>query len=136
VTARGPDHALVLFDGICNLCNGFVNFLIDRDPQKKFRFGALQSVQAEKILSAYGRNKLSDSIVLVDHGKLLKKSRAILEIAWILGGFWRIFYVFKIIPPPALDFLYDMVAATRYKIFGRREQCRVPTNDLMDRFLS
>ena len=130
------NDTIILFDGICNLCNGTVNLIIDHDPEFKFKFAALQSPAGAEVLSAVDLNsKYDKSIVLILEGKIYYKSRAILEIAKRLKGFWKIFYVFIIIPSPILNFFYDIVARYRYRIFGKRETCRVPTPELLKRFL-
>lgn len=125
---------VIFFDGICNLCNGAVNFIIDRDPKQKFQFASLQSTKAKELLP----NKLLDVdsiILLTKEGKLYNKSRAALEIAKNLSGFWFLLYIFKIIPRFISDGVYDLIAKNRYKWFGKRDTCRVPTSQLQERFL-
>ncbi|MGI9542775.1 MAG: thiol-disulfide oxidoreductase DCC family protein [Cyclobacteriaceae bacterium] len=128
--------AIVLFDGVCNLCNGAVNFVIDRDPKKKFVFASLQSFAAQELLKQF-HLPLSDfkSIVLIKQGVVFDKSNAVLEITRELGSGWPILYAFKIIPKFLRDGLYELIAKHRYKLFGKRDQCRVPTQDLLSRFL-
>ena len=129
-------YDIILFDGVCNLCNGAVNFIIDHDPGACFRFAALQSDAGREILSEYGIEEgYHQSIVLIRNGKTFRKSRAILEIARKLKGFWKIFYIFIIIPPPLLNIFYDLTAKYRYRIFGKRDSCRVPTPELLRRFI-
>jgi predicted DCC family thiol-disulfide oxidoreductase YuxK len=123
---------LILFDGVCNLCNGSVNFIIDRDPSEKFMFASLQSASAEKYLQSAN---YMDSIVYIKRDHIWYKSDAVLEIARELGGLWPVFCVFKIIPKKVRDWVYDWVASNRYRWFGKREVCRVPTKELKDRFL-
>ena len=128
--------AIVLFDGVCNLCNGAVNFIIDRDPNGYFRFGALQSAAARPILETHGLDASAlDSIVLVENGRAYRKSTAALRIARHLTGAWPLLYVLRAVPRPVRDFVYDWIAANRYRWFGKRDQCRIPTPELQARFL-
>ena len=129
---------IVLFDGVCNFCNGAVNFIIDRDQQGKFAFASLQSEVGSEILKNYRlttRYQALDSIVLVKNNRVYVKSRAALEIAKELDGGWPLFYTFIILPPFIRDFFYDLLAKYRYKLFGKSETCRIPTADIRDRFL-
>lgn len=128
--------AIVLFDGVCNLCNGAVNFVIDRDPKKNFIFASLQSSAAQELLKQF-HLPLSDykSIVLIKQGVVFDRSDAILEIARELGKGWPVLYAFKVIPKFIRDGLYKLIAKHRYKLFGKRDQCRVPTKDILTRFL-
>ncbi len=127
---------LILFDGVCNFCNFWVNFIIDRDSKAFFKFTALQSDTARQILKS---NKIDamkiDSIVLVINGKIFFKSSAAFQIARKLDGFWKLLYIFIIIPPFMRDRIYDFIASNRYKWFGKRETCRIPTDDEKHRFI-
>ena len=131
-----PKGNYILFDGVCNLCNGWVNFVIDRDPQGYFQFAPLQSDFARKML---GHHRLDadkmESIVLISNGRPYVKSRAVLEISRKLKGLWPILYVFVIIPGFIRNLVYDLVARYRYKWFGRTDQCRLPSKDLEKRFI-
>ena len=126
----------ILFDGVCNFCNASINFVIDRDSQKIFKFAALQSDVGQQILreNNFPQSEF-DSIFLTDGNKIYQKSDAALEIAKRLDGAWKIFYFFKIVPRFIRDFVYDLVAKNRYKIFGKSESCRIPTPELKERFL-
>ena len=129
---------IVLFDGVCNFCNSAVNFIIDRDKHGKFAFASLQSEIGIEIIKEHrlnARHKDLDSIILVKNNQVYIKSRAALEIARELDGGWPFFYVFIIIPPFILDFFYDLLAKYRYKLFGKSETCRIPTQEVRDRFL-
>jgi len=127
---------LILFDGVCNLCNASVNFVIDRDKHKKFRFLALQSEAGKKIMEEHKASTSSlESIVLIKQGKLFRKSTAILYIARDLIGPWPLFYFFIIVPTFLRDLVYDFVAQHRYSWFGKSDQCRVPTPELRERFV-
>ena len=127
---------LILFDGVCNFCNFWVNFIIDRDSKAFFKFTALQSDTARQILKS---NKIDamkiDSIVLVINGKIFFKSSAAFQIARKLDGFWKLLYIFIIIPPFMRDRIYDFIASNRYKWFGKRETCRIPTDNEKHRFI-
>ena len=128
---------MILFDGICNLCNGLVQFVIARDPSQKFRFGALQSHGAQRLLASTTPHTapVPDSIVLVDAGRVFTRSTAALRIARQLTFPSRLAYLFIVVPLPVRDWVYDWVASHRYGWFGRREVCMVPTPDLRARFL-
>ena len=128
---------IILFDGVCNLCNSSVNFVIDRDKQNAFVFAALQSKEGQDILKNFEMSdEYIDSIVLVKNGRLYKKSAAALHVSLKLSGLWPLMGVFSIIPPFIRDLVYDFIARNRYKWFGRRDECRIPTPDLQAKFLS
>jgi predicted DCC family thiol-disulfide oxidoreductase YuxK len=125
-----------LFDGECNLCNGAVQFVLRRDPRARFRFASLQSAAGRAVLEATGnRAALPDSIVLVQHGRVLVKSTAALAIARGLRWPWPLLAVFWLVPYPVRDLVYDWVARNRHRWFGRRQECWVPTPALRERFL-
>jgi len=127
---------IVLFDGVCNLCCFLVKFIIRRDPDKRFRFASLQSMKGQQILLNSELPVLdNNSVVYIKEGNYFYRSSAILNILFDLGGLWKIFYVFNIIPTFVLDYVYSIIAKTRYRIFGKRSTCLVPTLEIMDRFL-
>lgn len=129
-------HPILLFDGVCNLCNGFVQFVIARDPPGRFRFAALGTAAAASVLREVGvAEPLPDSIVLVEDGRVFTRSDAALRIARGLRFPWPLFYGFVAVPRFIRDRLYDAIAARRYRWFGRRETCMVPTPELKRRFL-
>lgn len=129
-------HALLLFDGVCNLCNTTVNFVIDRDPAGYFRFAALQSEAAAPHLARYGLDAaVLDSVVLIEDGRVYRKSTAALRVARRLRGAWPLLRLLLAVPRPLRDAVYDLVAANRYRWFGRRDACRIPTPALRARFL-
>jgi predicted DCC family thiol-disulfide oxidoreductase YuxK len=133
---RSAPHAVVLFDGVCNLCNGFVQFVIPRDPAGYFRFAALNSEAAARVLStARHDGPPVDSIILVEDGVAYVRSAAALRIARRLGFPWILGYGLMIVPRPVRDAIYDLVARRRYRWFGRRETCMVPGPGVRDRFL-
>jgi predicted DCC family thiol-disulfide oxidoreductase YuxK len=128
--------AVVLFDGVCNLCNGAVNFIIDRDPDGYFRFAPLQSdVAATYLDDADGPDADLSTIVLVEGGQTYVRSTAALRIARRLTGAWPLLFLAIVVPRPLRDAVYNWVAHNRYDWFGRRDECRVPTPALRDRFL-
>lgn len=136
----GEHHTItkdvLLFDGVCNLCNGAVNFIIDRDPNGHFQFAALQSDFGQEQLEKLGFNQEDfDSLVLLSEGKVHKKSGAALRIAGRLNGLYPLLKAFLIIPPFIRDGVYDIIARNRYKWFGKRDECRIPTPELRSRFI-
>lgn len=127
---------LVIFDGVCNLCNGTVQFIIKRDRKKKFSFTTYQSIIGQDILKHYGFPATDQStVVYVKKGIPYFKSKAVLEILRDLGCGWNLLYILIIIPPFIRDFVYDIIAKNRYWIFGKRESCMVPNSEILDRFL-
>ena len=128
---------VILFDGVCNLCNGFVQFVIARDPRAQFAFASLQSKAAARLLSKRPRwtESTPDSIVLIDGGTVYRESSAVLRIARGLGFPWALAYAAMAVPPPLRDWVYRWVARHRYRWFGRREVCMIPTPELRARFL-
>ncbi len=128
--------AVVLFDGVCNLCNGTVQFIIKRDKASKFHFAALQSAYGQAQLLKLGiPSSALQSIILIKSDQFYQRSNAVLEIARMLGGFWSIFYMLKIIPSFFRDWIYNGIAYNRYHWFGRQDQCMIPTPALKARFL-
>ena len=134
-TTTQIDIQVILFDGVCNLCNSSVNFVIDRDSKRKFRFAALQSKFGEELKQELGRDLDLDSVLLYRNSRLLDKSDAALEIARQLSGLWPILYVFKIVPKFIRDKVYDFIARNRYRWFGKEESCRIPTPELRSLFV-
>jgi predicted DCC family thiol-disulfide oxidoreductase YuxK len=131
-----PDKQIILFDGICNLCNGFVRFVIRRDKNSIFKFASLQSDIGQEMLMRLGLPKNEfESFVLIQGNNYYLKSTGILKMLRELSGIWRIFYVFILVPRFARDFLYDIIAKSRYKIFGKQDACMIPTAELQQRFL-
>jgi predicted DCC family thiol-disulfide oxidoreductase YuxK len=128
--------SLVLFDGACNLCNGFVQFVIARDPDGRFQFAALQSESARRVLEGHATpDPLPDAIVLVEDGRVFTQSAAALRIARRLTFPWPLAAVFFAVPRPLRDWVYAFVAKRRYRWFGRQDTCMVPTPELRSRFL-
>lgn len=130
-----PDR-LILFDGVCNLCNSSVNFVIDHDPRALFSFASLQSDAGKEVLRQNALPERSlESVMLWQNGKLYKKSRAALEIARQLNGAWPALYGFIIVPAFLRNVVYDFIAANRYRWFGKKDQCRLPEPHLKRRFV-
>ena len=127
---------IILFDGVCNFCDSSVNFIIDRDKKNIFKFSALQSEKGQEILEYFKLPKDDfDSFVFIENDKVFKKSSAALKIANKLGGLWKLFYPLIIIPKFIRDFFYSLIANNRYKLFGRKDVCRIPTPELKQKFL-
>ena len=126
---------LILFDGVCNFCNSSINFIIDHDPEKHFKFAPLQSDLGQSILKQFNKNTDDfDSVILLKNNQLFQKSDAAIEIAKNLSGAWKYLAVFGVLPTFFLNFFYDIIAKNRYKIFGKTETCRMPTPELRERF--
>ena len=129
-------HPVILFDGVCNLCNGAVNFIIDRDVHQHFRFASLQSETGRQLLAQHELPEVFlESLVLIENQKVYVRSAAALNIARHLDGLWPLCYVFIILPPVIRDYLYTIVAEHRYQWFGKSEACRYPTAAERARFL-
>jgi len=128
---------IILFDGVCNLCSSAVQFIIKHDKKDVFRFVALQSEKGQEILAYIGIDSKSiDSIVLYEPGiAYYYKSEAALQIAKNLDGFWHFGIVFKIIPKEVRNHIYDYIAKNRYKWYGKKESCMIPTAELKSKFL-
>ena len=128
---------IILFDGVCNLCNGFVQFIIRHDPAGRFHFAALQSEAGQALLAAHGLAPVvePESVLLLHEGRLYSHSTAVLGIARELGWPWRLAGVGKVLPRAWRDALYRFVARHRYRWFGRQESCMLPTPALKSRFL-
>ncbi|KQR70598.1 thiol-disulfide oxidoreductase DCC family protein [Pedobacter sp. Leaf176] len=131
------NNPVIFFDGVCNLCNAAVQFVIEHDADSTFKFTALQSDFAKKMLPEFDFDTSKiNSIVLLQNSKLYTKSSAALRIARKLNGLLPLLYVFIIVPKFIRDWIYDIVAKNRYKWWGRQERCWVPTPELKSRFYS
>jgi predicted DCC family thiol-disulfide oxidoreductase YuxK len=127
---------VIVFDGVCNWCNAWVNFTIKRDPRKKFRFATLQSTQAQQILKDLRLPpKGFETFLLLEQGRIFTKSTAALRIARQLSGLWPLLYLGNVVPRPLRDAVYDYVARRRYRWMGKAATCRVPTPTERDRFV-
>ena len=125
---------VVLFDGVCGLCNAWVDFILKRDPCGSFKFAPLQGEYASQVAPEQSTDL--KSIVYICSGKKYTKTGAVLRILRDLGGVWKIFWVFWLIPSFIRDFFYSIVASNRYRIFGQKETCRIPSAGEKERFLS
>jgi len=131
------NNQILLFDGLCNLCNGSVNFILKRDKTGKFKFASLQSEIGVKLCEKYNiDHNIIDSFVLLKNDMIFIKSDAILEVLKDLPIGWWFFRIGIILPKIIRDYLYDFVAKYRYWIFGKKDECPIPTNDVQDRFLA
>lgn len=136
-SSAGIDMLLILFDGVCNLCESTVHFVVRRDTAGQFRFASLQSAAAREILSAhdYAFDELSSVLLVVDD-TLYRKSRAVLQIVRRLDGAWPLlYYAFFWVPAFIADPVYDFIGSRRYRWFGRKADCWVPDDDLGRRFI-
>ena len=142
--------AMVLFDGVCNFCDSSVNFIIDHDPQGYFKFAPLQSDEGQKLASKFGFASAVgpgehagngdlipiDSVILVENEQVFTRSTAALRIVRKLTQPWRLLFAFIVVPAFIRDYFYDLFARYRYKFFGRKDQCMIPTPEVRSRFLS
>ena len=130
------DDPIVLFDGVCNLCNGFVQFIAPRDHDERFHFASLQSDVGAELLAAHDLpTDALESIVLIEGDRAYVKSTAVLRIAVLLGGAYRLLGPFRFVPRVIRDLVYDLVARNRYRIFGMKDRCEIPEGDVGSRFL-
>ncbi len=138
LTTSVPNHSqpVILFDGVCNLCSGAIQFIIRRDSRGRFRFASLQSAAGQMLML---QHKLSpqqlDTIILFEGDRCYTRSDAVLQIVKRLGGLWPLLYAGIALPRPLRDAFYRWVARNRYRWFGRRDQCMLPAPELRRRFL-
>lgn len=130
------EHPVIFFDGVCNLCNASVQFILKRDKAGFFKFSSLQSRYAqEKLPIGLRSDGKLPSLVLMSGNNIRTKSTAALTITKHLSGLWPALYIFIIIPPFIRHFFYDLIAKNRYRLFGKREECMVPSAALRSRFI-
>ena len=130
------DHAIVLFDDVCNLCTSTIQCIIKRDPHGYFTFASLQSAIGRTLLEEHGlQPDALDTFVLIEGSRCFTRSDAALRVAQHLSGGWALSRVFSLIPKPIRDWGYTVIARNRYRWFGTHETCMVPSRDLLDRFL-
>jgi len=127
---------IVLFDGVCNFCNGAVNFIIRYDKAARFRFAPLQSEIGRKIREQHAIGEDVDSIILIEGDRAFLRSDAAIRIASGLGGVFSLARAFLILPQGVRDWAYSRFAAYRYHLFGKKDVCMIPTSEVRDRFLS
>lgn len=139
--------AIILFDGVCNFCNSSINFIIAQDKTGIFKFAPLQSEAGKELTAKHGLRFAGegapegsgipiDSVVLIEDDKAYTHSTAALRIARLLGGIWSLAYAFIIVPRPVRDIFYNLFARYRYKLFGKKDVCMMPTPELRQKFLS
>lgn len=129
-------HKIILFDGVCNLCNSSVTFVIKRDKKDVFRFTALQEEPGRNLMSKFEIDPAeTDSIVLIDGERAYTKSTAALRISRHLGGAYPLLYGFMIVPKFLRNWVYDYIAKNRYKWYGKKDSCMIPTPELRSKFL-
>lgn len=130
------EKKIVLFDGVCNLCNRSVQFIIKRDRHKQFYFASLQGKTGQQLLEQFHLTADNlNSFILIENGKLYQKSSAALRITRKLGAAWPLLYGFIIVPPFIRNAVYSLIAKNRYKWFGKSESCMIPAPGLKERFL-
>jgi predicted DCC family thiol-disulfide oxidoreductase YuxK len=130
------DKGIVIFDGYCNFCSRSVLFIIRRDKKAYFSFAASQTPEGQNIIGVYHLGEMAEhSIVLIDDGNVYRKSTAALRIARQLDKGWPLFYVCMILPRSFRDYIYDLVARSRYRLFGKSHHCFVPEPAIRERFL-
>ncbi len=138
-------QAIVLFDGHCNLCNSSVDFIIKRDKKAFFRFASLQSEVGQYFLEKFEVNKNQNkevkdvekykTVIVIYQDNIYKKSSAVFQITKRLSGFWFLLNIFQVIPAFLRDIVYDLVARNRYRFFGKKNTCRIATQEEKNRFL-
>jgi predicted DCC family thiol-disulfide oxidoreductase YuxK len=135
VDARDAARAIILFDGVCNLCTHSVQFVSQRDPHAYFRFASLQSPSGQALAQRHGLSSTEIiSVVLLEGGRAYLRSDAALRIAWHLTGAWPLLAIFRLVPRHVSDHLYNWIAANRYHWFGRSDECLIPSAALRERF--
>jgi len=128
---------IIIFDGICNLCCGWIQYLIRKDQTMKFRFASIQSQTGQKLLKSVQENgEMLESIIYLKENKYFRESSAVLEILSDVGGVWKFVVVLKLIPKPIRDKIYQFIANRRYRYFGKRTTCLLPTPVNKKRFLT
>ncbi|MBA2176270.1 thiol-disulfide oxidoreductase DCC family protein [Halobacillus locisalis] len=127
---------IILFDGECNFCDNSVQFMIKRDKNARFSFASLQSENGRKLLEQYKAPSDLDSFVLIENGQFHTQSSAALRVCKSLDGAWKLLVTLLIVPRPIRDFFYTTLAKNRYKWFGKKDQCMLPSKEQKKRFLS
>ena len=137
MTTVDEKHPVIIFDGVCNFCNGSVNFIIKRDKEAYFYFTPMQSDIAQSLMKEYGLDTLdADTFILIKDKKSYIRTEAALEVCRSLEGYWYLFGVFKVLPLGFRDFFYKLFARNRYRLFGKQEACMLPSKEISGRFLS
>lgn len=134
---KSNHNTIILFDGVCNFCNSSVNFIIKHDKNNFFKFAALQSEKGKELLKRYNiESERLGSIVLIENGKAFTKSSAALIITKHLNGLYPLLYSFIIIPPFIRNAVYNLIARNRYKWFGKKESCMIPSEKMKEKFMN
>lgn len=127
---------IIVFDGVCHLCSGWVRFLLARDRAKQYQFAAMQGAAGRQLLVAHGLDINNPvSFLLFDGAKGYTDSDAIIRVLTSLGGLWRMMSIFRLIPAPIRNLFYRWVARHRYSLFGKRDACFAPSSEFTSRFL-
>lgn len=127
---------IIIFDGVCNLCHGAVNFIIERDPYHRFVFTTMQSDTAKSLIARYGaEGEYSETFFLIKDGQCYMRTDAALEITKSLSGLWPALAILRFIPRRIRDFFYRLLGRNRYALFGRRDTCILPTDAVLSRFI-
>jgi predicted DCC family thiol-disulfide oxidoreductase YuxK len=134
-TFHMQNHPVILFDGVCNFCNGAINFVIRQDKKGQFKFAPLQSATAQQLLPHEDLKKFY-SFILIEGSAVFKKSDAALKVLNGLPWYWKWTQVFWVVPRYIRNAIYGVIARNRYTWFGKKEQCMIPTPEIRDRFIS
>ncbi len=130
------NHHIVIFDGLCIFCNGAVKFIIRRDPEGVFSFAPMQSESGKNLIQKYNAKMVGvDTFLLIKEGRCYERTDAAFEITRDLTGLWFMIRIFKVLPRAFRDYFYKLFARNRYKLFGKREHCMIPTPDIRKRFI-
>ena len=130
------DQPIIIFDGVCNLCEYSIQFIVNHDRQARFKFVSAQSERGKVFQRIYGVDTLQDgTVILLKGDQVYVKSDAAVEIAKDLDGLWRFLSVFKFILKPARNFIYSIISKNRYRWFGKKNECLLPDNNIKERFL-
>jgi predicted DCC family thiol-disulfide oxidoreductase YuxK len=136
MSAEPDSRPVIVFDGVCVLCNGWVRFLLRHERKKRYRFAAMQTESGRALLAANGLDPDDPaSFLLVENGKAWRETDAIMHVIASLGGFWKVAVVARALPRPLRDWLYRVVARNRYRWFGRHDACLLAPAGHEDRFL-
>jgi len=131
------NKSVILFDGYCNLCNSQVNSILRFDSKKIFYFSNLDSSFSKKVIKENKVESLEGKTIILYHNhKIIIKSNAAIKIAYLLGGFFKIFIIFKILPNFIRDGIYDVISRNRYRWFGKSDSCYIPQKEILDRFIN
>lgn len=127
---------IIIFDGVCNLCDHSVHFIINRDCRARFSFASCQSAEGKKFQAIHGLDTIEDgTVIYIRNDNVYIKSDAVLEIARDLDGVWKYLYLFRFIPKPIRDYFYSVISKNRYKWLGRKNECLIPDENIKKRFL-